>query len=72
MAHPYRVTVTKRAPKGEIVKADLTENGIVIGIVTKSGGPYRFAVRFLSAQARSRFESFADSLSVGEAIEAII
>lgn len=69
--HPYRVVNILCDTKGRVKRADLTENGIVIGIVTK-GEIYPYKVRFLSTQARARFDDFADSLSIGEAIEALI
>ena len=69
--HPYKVVNIECDKKGRVKRADLTENGIVIGIVTK-GEIYPYKVRFLSLRARARFEVFADSLSVGESVEALI
>jgi len=71
-AHPYKVENIQRDAKGQVRKADLTENGIVIAVVQKGVGPYPYYTRFFSSQARARFDSFADSLSTAEAIEALI
>ena len=66
----YKLADVKTSPRGA-VRADLTEDGVVIGKVRARAGDFRppFTVEFLSNASRNRFSSYCDSLSFGEVLE---
>lgn len=72
MQTQYTTKVLTRSPRGAI-KGELYEGDVLVATFTKpAGGWYHGTkVRFLSSAAASRFDSFCDSLSRSETLEAI-
>lgn len=75
MEHPYALASVARSPLGRIT-ADLTESGLVVARVrrpsVRGGYVAPFEAKWFSERAKARFEDFADSLSIEEAIEALL
>lgn len=78
MQHPYSVKLTYRAKKGKwpALKGELYERDVVIARFSRAavvdGYVPPIEYKFLSTQARHRFDDFADCLSIEESIEALI
>lgn len=78
MQHPYSVKLTYRAKKGNFpaLRGEIYERDIVIGRFSRGpvvdGYVPPIEYKFLSTQARNRFDDFANCLSIEETIEALI
>lgn len=78
MQHPYKAVLTYKAKKGlfPALRGELLEKGIIIARFHRGATVDHFVppieYKFLSDAARSRFDNFADSLSIEETIEALI
>lgn len=78
MHNKYSVKLTYRAKKGSFpaMRGEVYERDVLIGKFSR--GPVvdhyipEMEVKFRTAAAESRFQDFADSLSVTETIEALI
>lgn len=72
MPHPYRTEVLKQSPRGA-VDGELYEGDVLVATFHKpaSGWYYGVKMRFGSDAAAQRFDSFCDSLSRGETLEAL-
>lgn len=67
----YSINVQSRSAKGLITKAQIVENGSVIGQATRLVSDCWFKVKFSSERAGLRFDDYCDSLSMTETIEAL-
>jgi hypothetical protein len=78
MNHPYIAKLTYKAKKGNwpSLRGELYEKDVMIGRFSRGpvvrGYVPPIEYRFLSTQARNRFDNFADCLSIEEAIEALM
>ena len=75
--HRYSVKVLYRGPgRWPALKGQIFERDMLIGTFTRKsadgGFIPPFETKFYSTQARNRFDDFADSLSIGETIEALL
>ncbi len=72
MQHPYSTKVITRSPRGAI-KGELYEGDLLVATFSKpaSGWYWGVTIKFGSTAAKSRFDAFCDSLSMGETLEAI-
>lgn len=75
MQTQYSIKITARSAKGRPVKGELYEGDICIATFSKPANTgwnyWQVKVRFLSERSQTRFESFCDSLSVSETLEAL-
>ncbi len=77
MEHPYSVKL-KQQGKGTFpsFKGDLYERDVIIARVSRGAVRDRFVppieYHFYSDASRNRFDNFADCLSIGESIEALL
>jgi hypothetical protein len=77
MEHPYSVKITYKAKKGTwpAFRGEIYERDILIGKCSRAplnGWVPPIEFKFFSSQAQARFDDFADCLSIGESIEAIL
>ncbi len=75
MTNKYKTKVTKRSAGGKVIKGELYENDILIATFAKPANAgwnyWEMTIRFGSERAKTRFESFCDSLSTSETLEAL-
>lgn len=73
--HHFSAKVTSRSPRGAI-KGEILERGIIIGTFKRNAptGGYIAPIesKFNTERCKARFDDFADCLSIGETIEAIM
>lgn len=78
MQHRYSVKLTYRARRGlfPAMRGEIYEGDVRIGqfsrAATVDGYVPPFQYRFFSERSQARFDDFADCLSIGETIEALI
>jgi hypothetical protein len=78
MQHPYSARITYKAKRGPwpAIAGELYEKDVLIAKFWRNGvrdgyvPPIEY--RFLSEASKSRFDDFADCLSISESIEALI
>ena len=76
--HKYSVKVLEKGKTGKFpsLKGEIYEKDVLIGrfsrAATKDGFVPPIVSKFLSTQAKARFEDFSDSLSIEETIEALL
>ena len=68
----YELSDARASPRGA-VRADLTENGVVIATVVRAartrGFVFPFEAKFRSEASKYRFSDYCDSLSFSEVVE---
>lgn len=76
MQHPYTVQLSYKARKGVAFRGFIMENDVAIGRCWRGaihdGYVPPIEYTFFSSQARNRFDDFANCLSIGETIEALL
>lgn len=72
MQRTYSTKVITRSPRGAI-KGELYEGDLLVATFNKpaSGWYWGVTIKFGSAAAKSRFDSFCNCLSMGETLEAL-
>ena len=75
MTSSYKITNIVKSKRNS-VKANLLENGVVIGKIAKQANTSHYTsdynIKFLSDASSVRFDTYCDCLSRSETIEALI